>query len=449
MLFMRLLFSFLLYIVSEYTMSEYWKSQPKKFCQYCKCWIADNKPSVEFHERGKNHKENVSAKIAEMQKKSIDKAKKEDRQSKEFAAMEAAALKAYEEDMKRLGIEPSGSPSQSQAQIPSPVPLQLPSESSSQSRKKEKKRKPAKDKTPRNESESWLEGKTDEGLTYYYNCRTGESQWDKPFGFRETSTPSPQPVQAEISFGTSWMEAVSPDGYKYYYNRETGESSWERPADLPADAGSGPSGETDGPPGVEDTCAPQPEPLSGEDSSNSAKEAQEVEKSNTLPLDKDGEDKDSGGDGKVKVDEGQADESDGKVKVDEGQADESDGKVKVDEGQADESEKTIAALVQEETPSAKKPRRTTPYGAWEQIQEEHEEDPYEKVDLQLPQVDSPASVPATTELPPEPKPKFRERTITSLGDVGDSAPGLVATFRKRKAENGKSSRSLRQREKDN
>ncbi|KAG2456295.1 WBP4 protein, partial [Polypterus senegalus] len=46
-------------------MADYWKSQPKKFCQYCKCWIADNKPSIEFHERGKNHKENVSAKIAE------------------------------------------------------------------------------------------------------------------------------------------------------------------------------------------------------------------------------------------------------------------------------------------------------------------------------------------------------------------------------------------------
>lgn len=24
--------------------ADYWKSQPRKFCQYCKCWIADNKP---------------------------------------------------------------------------------------------------------------------------------------------------------------------------------------------------------------------------------------------------------------------------------------------------------------------------------------------------------------------------------------------------------------------
>uniref|UniRef100_A0A3P8Q4T0 Matrin-type domain-containing protein n=1 Tax=Astatotilapia calliptera TaxID=8154 RepID=A0A3P8Q4T0_ASTCA len=82
--------------------ADYWKSQPRKFCQYCKCWIADNKPSIEFHERGKNHKENVAAKISE---KSIQKAKQEERMSKEFAAMEEAALKAYQEDLKRMERE--------------------------------------------------------------------------------------------------------------------------------------------------------------------------------------------------------------------------------------------------------------------------------------------------------------------------------------------------------
>ena len=24
--------------------ADYWKSQAKKFCEFCKCWIADNKP---------------------------------------------------------------------------------------------------------------------------------------------------------------------------------------------------------------------------------------------------------------------------------------------------------------------------------------------------------------------------------------------------------------------
>nr|KAF6371159.1 WW domain binding protein 4 [Myotis myotis] len=73
-------------------MADYWKSQPKKFCDYCKCWIADNRPSVEFHERGKNHKENVAKRISEIKQKSLDKAKEEEKASKEFAAMEEAAL---------------------------------------------------------------------------------------------------------------------------------------------------------------------------------------------------------------------------------------------------------------------------------------------------------------------------------------------------------------------
>ncbi|XP_032082374.1 WW domain-binding protein 4-like [Thamnophis elegans] len=86
-------------------MADYWKSQPKKFCDYCKCWIADNKPSVDFHERGKNHKENVAKKISEIKQKSLDKAKEDAKMAKEFAAMEEAATKAYQEDLKRLGLK--------------------------------------------------------------------------------------------------------------------------------------------------------------------------------------------------------------------------------------------------------------------------------------------------------------------------------------------------------
>ena len=41
----------------------------------------------------------------QIKKRSMDKAKQEDRQSKEFAAMEEAALKAYEQDIKRLQME--------------------------------------------------------------------------------------------------------------------------------------------------------------------------------------------------------------------------------------------------------------------------------------------------------------------------------------------------------
>lgn len=73
--------------------SEYWKSNPRKFCDFCKCWIADNKPSVEFHERGKRHKENVQIRLAEMGKKG-----REDFEAKQN---EADFLKSMEEVLPR------------------------------------------------------------------------------------------------------------------------------------------------------------------------------------------------------------------------------------------------------------------------------------------------------------------------------------------------------------
>lgn len=61
--------------------ADYWKSQGRKFCDFCKCWIADNKPSIDFHEGGKKHKENVSKRLKEIHKNSAKQAK----QNKKFA----------------------------------------------------------------------------------------------------------------------------------------------------------------------------------------------------------------------------------------------------------------------------------------------------------------------------------------------------------------------------
>lgn len=44
----------------------------------------------------------------QIKKKSMDKAKQEERMSKEFAAMEEAAMKAYQEDLKRMEREAAG-----------------------------------------------------------------------------------------------------------------------------------------------------------------------------------------------------------------------------------------------------------------------------------------------------------------------------------------------------
>ncbi|KAB0385511.1 hypothetical protein FD755_000467, partial [Muntiacus reevesi] len=137
--------------------ADYWKSQPKKFCDYC---------NIEFHERGKNHKEN----------KNLDKAKEEEKASKEFAAMEAAAEKIS---------EPSVSP------VTSTVP---PTSASNQQKEKKKKKDPSKGR--------WVEGITSECHHYYYDLITGESRWEKPDDFIPHSCDMPSSKVNEKSLGT-------------------------------------------------------------------------------------------------------------------------------------------------------------------------------------------------------------------------------------------------------
>ncbi|XP_058260014.1 WW domain-binding protein 4 [Hemibagrus wyckioides] len=363
-------------------MADYWKSQPKKFCQYCKCWIADNKPSIEFHERGKNHKQNVAAKIEEIKKNSTEKAKKVQKMSKEFAAMEEAAMKAYEEDMKRL-----------KAEAETPVQAQAKAQISEVGDTAEPDSK--------SESNDWVQGTTDNGQIYYYNTTTGESQWEIPEGFQGQSVSSATDQSKSV-----WMEATSPEGYMYYYNTKTGESTWEKPSVFSPKGGS--------PAETNEELMSQPESHSGKEAPNTKqfhaskisfrKRKEEI----TDPPAYDGKE----------------------TKVKELQEEEKDG------GTVESSVHT-----EKNEPPAKKNKKANPYGDWEQIQED--EDPFENLDLQLPQKESGGSTSTSSDVPPEPKTKFKERTITSLGE--ESSFGAI--FKKKKTDNGKP-RSLRQRGKE-
>ncbi|XP_070799522.1 WW domain-binding protein 4 isoform X1 [Pituophis catenifer annectens] len=391
-------------------MADYWKSQPKKFCDYCKCWIADNKPSIDFHERGKNHKENVAKKISEIKQKSLDKAKEDEKRAKEFAAMEEAATKAYQEDLKRLGLkaEPVGQPS---------LPIKQEEKKEKKEKKEEKKEKEKKEKKKKekqtkgvssNETTEWVRGFSPEGYIYYYNTKSGagiantpedrlkiqkdldrlehwelsnkmkfsgekKSQWEKPEGFQDTA----QNSETEAV----WIEGTDDEGHTYYYNTETGVSTWEKPEGF-----------------VSYSIKNNPDENSSEEISK-----------NESPKRKTGSNEEKPRKPRKISPYGEWQE----VKY-------------------ENADRKKSPSVPSVTSSSQKPLS---FGKWEEITEE---EAYEKVDLELPSKESNSA--PVVEIPDDAKVIFKEKTVTSLGDTTEAMP----VFRKRKFENGKS-RNIRQR----
>ncbi|XP_078088207.1 WW domain-binding protein 4 [Mustelus asterias] len=383
--------------------ADYWKSQPKKFCDYCKCWIADNKPSVEFHERGKNHQENVTRRISEIKKKSLEKAKDEERKAKEFAEMENAAMKAYQEDLKRLGVNVSAS------------------SSSSTTEKKPAVKAPDTQRTTKpNIANIWVQGVSPEGYFYYYNSKTGESQWEKPEGFQESSNFVQSEVAQQDLSASSWVEGLTPEGCTYYYNVITKESRWEKPDgfisasecsatavknEIEPEVSSAASGSK------EHTTVKVTEKNSDgkEEQVSTDTEATDPHQETTIPLQQ------------------ESDPGDG-----------SEVKAPGEMHDTQEENNLPQNEPQEEAKNAVIKRKVNPYGEWETIKEEEEE----QIDLQLPTVDYPAT--AVIDIKHELKVKFKQKEITSLRDDA----GGETVFKKRKLENGKS-RNLRQKGNDN
>lgn len=155
-------------------MSEYWKSNPRKFCDFCKCWIADNKPSVDFHERGKRHKENVQKRLAEMGRKGQEDYEAKLQEEDFLKSMEEAAMKAYKADIEK-------NPDMTGAKISEIA------KASNAELVVGKKKAPAQSTTATSKPAAaaaapkvWHEARAADKTSYYWNTETGESTWEVP-----------------------------------------------------------------------------------------------------------------------------------------------------------------------------------------------------------------------------------------------------------------------------
>lgn len=212
-------------------MADYWKSQGRKFCDFCKCWLADNKPSIEFHENGKKHKENVEKRLKEIRKNSVKQAKQQQKFDDDIKKMENAAMAAYlkdvENDQKDLTAEniirQKSQRSESMKDQPSENPNQMPSASA--------------------ETNPRFQNITDRNFSQDMDpCEPLGKKKQKPpshpkgnsKGGGQNKQGKKKPNSKETLEGKKvvtkqWYEAQNPEGYSYYWHVETNETSWEVP----------------------------------------------------------------------------------------------------------------------------------------------------------------------------------------------------------------------------
>ncbi|ALC37927.1 CG4291, partial [Drosophila busckii] len=177
--------------------TEFWKSNERKYCDFCKCWISDNKTSVGFHENGKRHKLNVAKRITDISRKSEKDEREKQKMDAEIRKMEEAAMKSYSQDLHgRYGDmtarsintvmnATATSSSSSRVQHGSTRQRQVDPmrwEGLASDDEEDNRRvgvdKVAADAAP--QASLWVEGKSDEGHTYYWNVKTNESVWEPP-----------------------------------------------------------------------------------------------------------------------------------------------------------------------------------------------------------------------------------------------------------------------------
>ncbi|ONK74216.1 uncharacterized protein A4U43_C03F3990 [Asparagus officinalis] len=80
-------------------MTEYWVSQGKKWCDFCKIFIANNPLSIRTHDLGQRHKDNVAKRLTSMRKESAARDKEQKNAAQALEQIEEKAKRSYQKDL--------------------------------------------------------------------------------------------------------------------------------------------------------------------------------------------------------------------------------------------------------------------------------------------------------------------------------------------------------------
>ncbi|CAL1688998.1 unnamed protein product [Lasius platythorax] len=382
--------------------ADYWKSQGRKFCDFCKCWIADNKPSIDFHEGGKKHKENVSKRLKEIHKNSAKQAKQNKKFEDDLKKMENAAMAAYLKDVEsntrdmtaqniikeKLNKNETKETPQNFNRMP-PAALETIPRFKSNTGQFSPKVDPC-DPTLSKSVPSFPRVQQQGGE----NRTPGRSKANKTKGKGRKTQEDDRPTAPVRKL---WYEALSPEGYTYYWHIETNESVWEPPEEGYM------------------TLAEQEEETKEEALQKELIEQLEreeaIEKADIL-------------------EEQRANVEREKMKERGTRLAKNENDIKDD----DESAGIKKEAIKEERPYRRDysvPERPQPYGSW-QVVETIKKKP---VDLQLPKQKQIQLSIFEKIKPPPPQRTFKEKTVTQINMDDSDDEGAPTTFKRRKIGN--------------
>ena len=232
-------------------MTEYWVSQARHWCEYCKIYINGSKSSIAFHEQGRKHKEIVELFLKDMRKRNRERKIERQDLDRELAKIERDAAKAYQQQ-DNAGQRPrqaAGPPpdraarlAELEAQIAqarherafgagsaAPGPALPPSASTAL---------PA----------GWKAAHNPDGRAFFTNLKTGAIQWERPTApaeedeadakaaaaaaaaeAEEEAPPAEAAAAAEAPPADAWLRGHTDAGVVYFYNVARGRTEWALP----------------------------------------------------------------------------------------------------------------------------------------------------------------------------------------------------------------------------